>query len=177
MILAGVTGKLISFSHRNFVTFLCFNCSPIWRKASSMSATIPIFFVWNLISSPQISSKMTGPLCKHSLNYTQFCGVVFWFDVWLLSVSISTFVTSDNIWSVAVASASAVFITTTTCSPPASIVVSSFGMASLYSCGFFFIFEYPRTKSAVMRVLFATMYVYLSSHSTVFHHMLFASNI
>ena len=175
MILVGVTGKLISFSHRNFVTLLCFNCSPIWRKASSMSATIPIFFVWNLISSSQISSKMSGPLCKHSLNYTQFCGVVFWFDVWLLSVSISTFVTLDNIWSVAVASASAVFITT--CSPHASIVVSLFGMASLYSCGFFFIFEYLRTKSAVMLILFAIMYVYLSSHSTVFHHMPFASNI
>ena len=108
MILVGVTGKLITFSHRNLVISLSFGCSPIWRKAFSMSATIPIFFVGNLISSPQISSKMAGPLCKHSLrfgleffclcgcivNHTQFCDIVFWFDncvVWDIVLFITLF--------------------------------------------------------------------------------------
>ena len=45
---------------------LFFGWNPIWRKAFYMPATITIFFIWNLISSSQIFSKITGLLYKHS---------------------------------------------------------------------------------------------------------------
>ena len=61
-------GFFLSFTHRNLVHLYQLNSVQLGGKTFSISAVNAIRFVWNLMSSPHMSSRLNGPLYKHSFR-------------------------------------------------------------------------------------------------------------